>query len=98
MGTAFEVWNACDVPANRWFRDAWVRSHNGGPINIDIRKARRIQFAKIKAAAAGEEKRRQADLDLFDRPVDLPWGTLRDRIHAAEEISDLRRIWPEGLI
>jgi CHAT domain-containing protein len=49
LGTGIELWDVADVPKDRWFRDAWVRSHNGGPINIDLPKAKAIQFRKIIA-------------------------------------------------
>lgn len=97
LGTAHELWDIADIPKDRWFRNAWRRSHNGGPIEIDIGRARRIQFRKIKAAAESEAKRRTADVDLFDRPVELPWGVLRDRIQAASDAAELRRVWPDAL-
>lgn len=96
LGSGFELWSADGLP-DRWFRDAWRRSHNGGPITIDINAARTIQFRKIKAAADRENRRRTAEIDLFDCPLTLPLGALRDRIRRADSVDDLRRIWPEEL-
>lgn len=45
-GTGFELWDRADVPSDRTYRDAWRRSHNGGPILIDERKALEIDEAK----------------------------------------------------
>ena len=49
-GSGIELWDVGDVPQDRWFRDAWVRSHNGGPIDVSLRKARSIQFRRINDA------------------------------------------------
>src|SRR5262245_6823763 len=35
LGTGCELWDTADVPRDRTYRDAWRRSHNGGPIIID---------------------------------------------------------------
>jgi hypothetical protein len=35
-------------PKSACFGDAWMRSHNGGPIDVSLNKARSIQFRKIK--------------------------------------------------
>jgi hypothetical protein len=35
LGTGIELWDVEDVPTDRTYRDAWKRSHNGGPIRID---------------------------------------------------------------
>ena len=40
LGSGIELWDTTDVPKDRWFREAWVRSHNGGPIDISLTKAR----------------------------------------------------------
>ena len=42
LGTGCELWDTADVPRDRTYRDAWRRSHNGGPILIDERKAREM--------------------------------------------------------
>lgn len=47
IGSAFEIWNPFDLPRDRWFRDAWRRSHNGGPIYIDMKTARKIHMSRI---------------------------------------------------
>jgi hypothetical protein len=93
QGTGIELWDVGDVPKDRWFRDAWVRSHNGGPIDISLSKARDIQFRKIKAAVAFENNHRMADLDLFDCPLTPDWSTIRDAIRRADDVAKLRRVW-----
>lgn len=95
-GTAHELYDMADLP-DRWFRDAWRRGHNGGPICIDRAMSRVVQFRRIKLAAEKEAARRANDMDLVDRPLDLPWGAIRDRINASADENDLRRIWPEEL-
>jgi hypothetical protein len=42
LGTGHDLWNTADIPTDRTYRDAWRRSHNGGPIYIDERKAQDI--------------------------------------------------------
>ncbi len=94
LGSGFEVWSIGELP-DRWFRDAWRRSANGGPISIDIRAARKIQFQRIGSAIADENKRRSEDLDRFDLPVEIPMGPIRDRLHKASDPDEIRRIWPQ---
>jgi len=50
LGTGCELWNVEDVPTDRTYRDAWRRSHNGGPIVIDEAKARVIDEARMWVA------------------------------------------------
>lgn len=95
-GIAHEIRDMADLP-DRWFRDAWRRSHNGGPIEVDLSAARGIQFRRIRGAADNEGTRRAIDIDQFDHPIDLPWGAIRDRINAAADETELRHIWPEEL-
>lgn len=97
LGTGCEAWNMDELPSDRWFRDAWRRSHNGGPISIDMKAARAIQFKRIKVTAERENKRRAVDIEQFDNPIELPLGTIRDRLHKAVNPNDLRRVWPDCL-
>ena len=46
LGTGCELWDVGDVPTDRRYRDAWRRSHNGGPIVIDTRKAMEMDEAR----------------------------------------------------
>lgn len=90
--TAKELWEPCDLPG-RWFRDAWSRSHNGGPITIDLNKARPIQFRRIKSAVERENKKRADDLHSFDALLDVDFLDVRKRISAARDEQELRLIW-----
>jgi hypothetical protein len=84
-GTAHEVWDVSDIPTDRWFRDAWRRSHNGGPISIDLEKARPIQWRRLKDAATERLK------DLYQPEINIE--PLRGRILRARDAEELRRIW-----
>jgi hypothetical protein len=84
-----------DLP-DRWFRDAWRRSANGGPPSVDLEKARPIQWRRIVSAVNAENKRRS--LDLFGKsPIKLPKVSLQSAIKNARDDVELRRIWPESL-
>ena len=96
-GTGIELWDVGDVPSDRWFRDAWVRSHNGGPIDISLPRARGIQFRRTKRAVDIENKRRLEDIDHFDRPIQPDWSVICDAIRRADDVGDLRRVWPREL-
>jgi hypothetical protein len=86
-----------DLPGDRWFRDAWRRSHNGGPVSIDLNFAKPIQWRKAIAAVERENKRRAASFEL--RPlIDLDRDKLRKRISEARDEGELRAIWPKGLM
>jgi hypothetical protein len=47
LGSGHELWDTADVPRDRTYRDAWRRSHNGGPILLDERKVRELQEARM---------------------------------------------------
>ena len=96
LGTGHELWSAADLP-DRWFRNAWRRSHNGGPISIDMDKAREIQFSRIRHAVKAENDLRREQLRRFSKPVRVSFGRLADRIHKADSPRELRRIWPQEL-
>lgn len=57
LGTGHELWHTEDVPTDRTYRNAWRRSHNGGPIIIDERKAMEIDETRMWRAY--EATRRQ---------------------------------------
>jgi len=50
LGTACELCDIADLPTDRTYRNAWRRSHNGGPIWIDEHKAMVIDEARAWAA------------------------------------------------
>ena len=81
-GSGFEVWIAKELPGDRWFRDAWRRSHNGGPIEIDMVKARKIHLKNLKSFAKA-------------RKHDLQWPRWRERLRRASSPEELRSLWPE---
>ena len=94
LGSGIELWDVDDVPKDRWFRDAWVRSHNGGPIDVSLPKARGVQFRRIRSAVVVENKRRLDEIDHFDCPIVPDWSAIRDAIRRAENEAELRTVWP----
>jgi hypothetical protein len=97
LGVGFERWPFSDIPQDRWFRDAWRRSHNGGPIKINMDAARSIQFRKIKSAVVRENKRRSDDIQTFDSLLDVSFGKIVDQIQKAKDVGSLRLVWPMEL-
>jgi hypothetical protein len=55
-GNAIELWDVSDVPSDLWFRNAWRRSHNGGPISVDLKLARPIQWKRARYAVETEKQ------------------------------------------
>lgn len=94
-GSGRELWDMSDVPSDRWFRDAWVRSHNGGPIGIDLTRARHVHFRRLSAAAHADGMSAAADLDAKRAQIDM--DVMRERIRRSRDVESLRMIWPEGL-
>jgi hypothetical protein len=79
-GSAFDLIDA--PPLDRWFRDAWRRSHNGGPVWIAMPLARRIQARKIADFAR-------------ERKLELRLQNWRARIRKAQTPQELKAIWPQ---
>jgi hypothetical protein len=52
LGTGCELWDVEEIPTDRIYRDAWRRSHNGGPIYLDRRKV--IEIDERRAWSAYE--------------------------------------------
>lgn len=71
-----------DIPQDRWFRDAWVRGHNGGPIEIDLGRARSAHFRHLKETSA------KADL-MVPEP---DWHQVRRSLLSASTIEAVRAI------
>lgn len=95
-GTAHELIEFADLP-DRWFRNAWRRSPNGGPIYIDLERARDVQWKRIKKAEHIERQIRANDLNLWNKPLELDLPSIDNAIHRSRDIEELRRVWPEGL-
>lgn len=98
LGTAIELWDIEDIPGDRWFRDAWKRSRNGGPISIDLKAARPIQFQKITHAVNAENKRRSSDFERFDQKIEPDFYKLKAAILASRDEVELRHVWPKELV
>lgn len=97
-GSLHEIVESEDLPPDRWFRNAWKRSPNGGPIYIGLKKAREIQFSHIREAFEQTNNRAASQLDSFDaQPIEIDWIRLRDDIYRSDDDEELRNIWPEGL-
>ena len=95
FGILHELQDAADLP-DRWFRNAWRRSSNGGPVGVDLKLARPIQWDRIWTAVEVENKRRERAFDV-QRPLPVPGDTIRSAIKHARDDDELRRVWPEGL-
>jgi hypothetical protein len=106
---AVEVVEIQEVPTDRWFRDAWRRSSNGGPIYIDIDKAIEIQARKIAAARNDIIERCNSNepIDIMlgngrligfrDRVVGIDLADLGCRLRSARSLEEVRALWPEEL-
>jgi hypothetical protein len=83
LGSGFETISLDELP-DRWFRNAWVRSHNGGPICVNMRKAKRIHFSRIASSAKKHS-------------VSIQSARWRERVRRSSSPEELRNIWPSGL-
>jgi hypothetical protein len=93
FGHLIELQDTDDLP-DRWFRDAWRRSRNGGPPVVDLEKARPIQLGKIKSAVAEFNKSRLA---LGRKPSVPNWWAIGKAIRHATDENELRRVWPQSI-
>lgn len=95
--TGKELWDLSEVSTDRWYRNAWRRSPNGGPIYIDLQRAKPVQFSRIRTAIHEENTRRVNDIDLFDALVEYDLLEIKRRILQASSEPELRSIWPMEL-
>lgn len=102
------------APIDREFRNAWMRPQGGGPIGIDIAKARGIQSARIVAAQAHAVLQLESDRQhalIEGRSADaaklasdkaaavaLDLTALSAVIQNAQNVNALRAIWPTELV
>lgn len=94
-GTLHELIDTSELP-DRWFRDAWARSHNGGPVGVDLEKAKVIQWRKLLDAVSQENKKREYDIFGLP-PIEFPRLTYETAIKHARDDEELRKIWTPGL-
>lgn len=95
LGTLHDLIDTDDLP-DRYFRNAWSRSANGGPVGIDLNKAKPLQWDYIQRAVKIETNRREESFEELP-PLNVPWNTIRSAIKYARDDSELRRIWPDGI-
>lgn len=94
-GFNIELIDTGDLPS-RWFRDAWRRSANGGPVSIDLELARPIQWAKIVGAVRDEKRWRALSFTRRAR-IRIFWAGLWSAVAHARDDDELYRVWPDGL-
>lgn len=101
-GTGIELWNWDDVPTDRWFRDAWRRSANGGPIWVDLDAARFVQMDKCVAAVNRHNKEQESSSRRWGHNgpqiigVDYDW--IKRNCEAAGSTRQLKAVWPRELL
>ena len=96
-GYNFDLFRVDDIPRDRWFRNAWSRSPNGGPIAIALEKARPIQWQRIVAAAKSKNSEREFEFNLDFSPINLDTLSLKSAIRHARDEHELRAVWPDEL-
>lgn len=91
-GRLFDVQRLDEFP-DAWWRSAWHRSANGGPIVVDLFKARTSQWERARAAVRAENAKRR---DSFDgkRRLKINWEALRTAMRNARDEHELRKVWP----
>jgi len=93
-GKDHDLIDPAELP-DRWFRDAWSRGHNGGPVWVNLERARVIQRAKIDQAVADENSRRKIRKA---RAYKLDELAIDAGIRNARDEEELRRVWPQYLL
>jgi hypothetical protein len=103
-GTAAELIDAADLPS-RWFRAAWRRSREGGPIWIDFEAAKQLQAEYIANAVTLWNKDAECE-DLAQsllRPtngppiIELDRAAMRRRFAEVRSMAQLQCVWPADL-
>lgn len=104
-----EVPSLRDPDGNRWCRNAWRRSMNGGPIYIDLERAVPIEQRRLLAArqralkqCEGDEAEallmgKMAQLGRRERILDIDLAALGQRMRAARSEAELQALWPAAI-
>lgn len=94
-GLLHELIDTTELP-DRYFRDAWTRSANGGPVRVDVEKAKHVHWDRMVNIVEFENARRSRLL--FELPpVPFDRNFYRNAIKNARDADELKRIWPEGI-
>ena len=97
LGTMHELQDADSFP-DKWFRNSWKRSPNGGPVVVDIDKARPLQLDHIKQAVKRSENfLTRVTLSGIRPRTRIDWSGLTNGIKHARDEEELYRVWPEGI-
>lgn len=105
---AIELLTLFDLPADRWFRNAWRRSPDGGAIFADLSAARGCHLQNLDELVRrwnAAELRRDDAARLAGRstngPALIDWPPERRRLvaalAAAGDWQSIRAVWPAGL-
>jgi len=101
-GTGIELWSIAEVPVDRWFRNAWRRATDGGPIWIDLEAAKLIQQAKVVRRIDGYNARQRARPDLWGHNgpqlLDVDFAYFKRRCSEARSLDQLQTVWPAELM
>lgn len=103
-----EVWDVADLPRSRWYRNAWRRSRNGGPISIDLEAAKALdlfRIPRVRKKAIEESEAQREDAIMAGSPLvsrleqikDIDLAALGRSIRGAQSLFQLRRLWPRVL-
>lgn len=100
-GASPELWGVEEISSDRWFRNAWRRSPNGGPIWIDLDAARACQMGHIMKAARRHNrnemtKPERGEMWGHNGPeiIELEPQRWQRAVQAARSLEELRSIWP----
>lgn len=93
-GTGHVILDADEIPADRWFRNAWRQGGNSGRIYVDLEAARLAHWDGLLRLTDEANKRRTRALRPLP-PIEI--DGLRAPVERASDADELRSIWPEGL-
>lgn len=93
-GDLIEIVAVDELPPDRWFRNAWRRGANGGPVYVDLEAARLVQFQTIGNVLYAFNQWRATR---FLPPVELDPALVALRIGDARDEAELRAVWPDEL-
>lgn len=101
-----ELIDVDELPKDRWFRDAWSRSPNGGPITVNLDRARVVQARHVLRRLDELRDMRRGlppaglvllGLSHLPDPERFNLVPVITAINDARDEDDLRRTWPEEL-